>query len=200
MNNQHTFKHTHADHDAAPPLADEPAESAEPEPPSPNRATEASDHPLRLEIEDVARTLRADTLSALIPLAEQAALQAGVTGGELRVHLINDNEMSDAHLAHCGIAGTTDVITFNLHSEPGTSLDADLLVCIDEAQRQANDRGHTLERELLLYILHGILHCLGYDDTDDESFEAIHAREDEILRAIGVGETFNRGTNDGGAS
>lgn len=137
-------------------------------------------------------------------IADRAAAAIGYLGaaGEVRVRVVNDSEMSAAHKEFLEIDGTTDVITFDM-SEPGPGgsavLDADLLICLDEASRQAGARGHDAERELLLYVVHGVLHCLGYDDHDEEQYAAMHAREDEVLRAIGVGATFATEPRGGGA-
>ena len=75
------------------------------------------------------------------------------------------------------------------------SIEADVVVCVDEAARRSAELGHSLERELLLYALHGVLHCAGFDDQTDEGFEAMHAEEDRILSVIGVGPTFDRGSS-----
>lgn len=122
-----------------------------------------------------------------------AALERLGAGGEVRVRLVADAEMAAAHERHCGVAGTTDVITFDLTSGAsarGGELDVDLLVCVDEAERQSVARGHGLRAEVLLYIVHGVLHCLGHDDHEEDDAAAMHAREDEVLRAIGVGATY----------
>lgn len=124
-----------------------------------------------------------------------AAMERLGVAGEARVRLVGDAEMAAAHERHCGVAGTTDVITFDLAdgmSARGEPLDVDLLVCVDEARRQAASRGHSMERELLLYVVHGVLHCLGHDDHDEAAAAAMHAREDEVLEAIGVGVTYGR--------
>ncbi|MFZ4430476.1 MAG: rRNA maturation RNase YbeY [Phycisphaerales bacterium] len=71
-------------------------------------------------------------------------------------------------------------------------LDTDILVCIDEAERQSTARGYPCERELLLYTLHGVLHCIGFDDHEEADFEAMHGAEDAVLAAIGVGPVFHR--------
>ncbi len=71
-------------------------------------------------------------------------------------------------------------------------LDTDILVCLDEANRQSTARGYPCERELLLYTLHGVLHCIGFDDHEEADFEAMHAAEDAVLAAIGVGPVFHR--------
>lgn len=142
-------------------------------------------------------------------LTEHASRAAGefrsgtrLVNGEIRAKVVGDAEMAAAHLEYCEIEGTTDVLTFDLSepvNEAGLTLDVDILVCADEAQRQAAGRGHTVARELLLYIIHGSLHCLGHDDHDDTAFAAMHAEEDRILTAIGVGATFARSGGGGDA-
>lgn len=109
--------------------------------------------------------------------------------GEIRVRLLPDAAMADAHQRYKGVAGPTDVLTFDL-SEPGGLLDVDLLVCPDEASRRAADFGHSVRAEILLYIVHGVLHCLGYDDLGEADAARMHAAEDALLGAIGVGPVF----------
>jgi len=111
--------------------------------------------------------------------------------GEVRLRVVNDTEMADAHQRYAGVKGTTDVLTFDLseHDEPGT-LDLDAYICFDEAQRQAGQRGHDAPAELLLYALHACLHCLGYDDRDEAAFRRMHAEEDRLLQAAGLPALF----------
>lgn len=128
-------------------------------------------------------------------LAEQGAMALRALGatGSVRVRLVNDQEMARAHEAYLGVPGTTDVITFDLTDGASASsepLDLDLLVCVDEARRQAEARGIDAPREMLLYAVHGVLHALGHDDHDEASALAMHAREDEVLAQLGVGPTF----------
>lgn len=151
---------------------------------------------------DAARLEVSGDLSLLAPRLRKwlkdnglrAVRAAAPQGGEVRLRLIGDAEMAALHERYSGIPGTTDVLTFDLRAdEPGSCalpLDVDIVACVDEAARQAGARGIPVERELLLYLLHGALHCLGYDDHDEAGHAAMHAREDEILEAIGVGATF----------
>lgn len=97
--------------------------------------------------------------------------------------------MARLHDRYKGEARTTDVLTFPL-SEPDEPIEADIVICLDEAARRAADFGHPIERELLLYALHGLLHCAGFDDHDDIGAAAMHSEEDRILQFIGVGATF----------
>ncbi|TVQ75559.1 MAG: rRNA maturation RNase YbeY [Phycisphaeraceae bacterium] len=139
---------------------------------------------------DATGRLAPATLDWLARHAERAMALLNTTG-EIRARIVLDDEMARAHEQHCNAPGTTDVITFDLRDDPADRLDTDILLCLDEAQRQAALRNHPVERELLLYIIHAVLHCLGHDDHDDESFQIMHAREDEILAALGVGTTFS---------
>lgn len=105
------------------------------------------------------------------------------------VKVVDDVTMLELHERHRGEAVTTDVLTFDA-SDPGGPVEADIVVCVDEAARQAVELDHALERELLLYALHGVLHCAGFDDRTPEDFAAIHAEEDRILTAVGIGPIF----------
>lgn len=149
-----------------------------------------------------------DRLSEALPEAcrrEKARSGGNVRGGEVRVRVIGDEEMAKMHEEYAGVEGTTDVLTFDMSIDEGSGapdLDVDVLVCLDEALRQGAKRGHEHhpEHELLLYALHGILHCLGHDDHDDIAYRAMHRAEDDILSAIGVGPIFaRRETTEGGA-
>ncbi len=111
--------------------------------------------------------------------------------GDMRVAIVADPEMAAAHEKYSGIPGTTDVLTFSLGA--GDRVDADVMVCLDEARRQAAGLGHDPRRELLLYCVHALLHCLGFDDHDDAAFQRMHQTEDALLEALGVGATFFKG-------
>lgn len=155
---------------------------------------------MEVSIQDSARAM---STAGLDTLRERAALAAETLecAGEVRVKIIGDEEMAAAHVRYSGVEGTTDVLTFDLAdggAADGEPLDVDILICSDEAKRRGAELGHPMERELLLYIVHGVLHCLGHDDHDEAGYARMHALEDEILGAIGVGPTFDP-KRDGGA-
>jgi probable rRNA maturation factor len=143
-----------------------------------------------VDLLDPGRALAPADLRWLHDMAAAAAAHLRLPpGSEVRVRIVRDAEMAEAHERYKGVPGTTDVLTFDL-SSPGGPLDADLLICSDEAARQAAPRGIPVAQELLLYIVHGMLHCLSYDDVTPDGAAAMHAREDEVLEAIGVGATY----------
>jgi probable rRNA maturation factor len=150
-------------------------------------------------LNDAQRAWLADTAQRAVACAVARA-RTPASGGEVRVQVVDDETMSALHARHAGETGTTDVLTFDLREDLGEPMDTDIVVCVDEARRQAESRGHTVERELLLYILHGALHCLGHDDHDDGAYGAMHREEDAVLTAIGVGRVFDTSAGEGAAS
>ncbi len=171
----------------------------------------ATPAPIRVDIIDASRRLPGASVEWLRAHVEKAMTHLGCAG-EVRARIVEDAEMARSHEEFAGVPGTTDVLTFDLNdpeeagqpprmdleharlvSDDGLyGIDTDILACIDEAERHAGGGGGGpgLEKELLLYILHGILHCLGMDDHDEVSFEAMHRVEDGVLRGIGVGAVF----------
>ncbi|MFN0134282.1 MAG: rRNA maturation RNase YbeY [Phycisphaerales bacterium] len=160
-----------------------------------------SDETIEIEVTDASGRLDADRQTWLAHRARCAMQTVGVRG-RLGIRIVGDAEMKRAHSRHSGVEGTTDVLTFDLRSpthrgEPGElrgiqaiGLDTDVLVCIDEAARQTATNGLPVERELLLYVVHGLMHCLGHDDHDPEAASRMHGAEDALLIELGVGATF----------
>ncbi|HRJ51015.1 MAG TPA: rRNA maturation RNase YbeY, partial [Phycisphaerales bacterium] len=120
-------------------------------------------------------------------MASRAVAAIGLSGS-LRVRIVGDDEMAAAHQEFLDDPTTTDVLTFDMSDEQG--LDADLMACLDEAERRSRELGHQRREELLLYIVHGVLHCAGFDDHEEHARRRMHHREDEVLRMIGVGPVF----------
>ena len=127
----------------------------------------------------------------------------GISQGSWTVKVVGDKEMAELHRRTMRIAGTTDVLTFDLREESegrrrkpehggGAMVELDTVMCVDEARRRAKELGHTVRAELLLYCVHSLLHVQGYDDVTAAGARRMHAREDEILEAVGVGAVYSK--------
>jgi probable rRNA maturation factor len=66
------------------------------------------------------------------------------------------------------------------------------VVNAEMANRQAAKRGHSPEAELALYITHGLLHNLGFDDLSSEDAKKMHETEDAMLQQLGFGIIYNQ--------
>ncbi len=115
---------------------------------------------------------------------------AGVTHGRLAMAVVDDKQMISMHEQYCGQPGTTDVLTFDIRDSEDQPVEGDLVLCMDEARRQATERGHDTRLELLLYAVHGLMHLLGEDDHDEAGYQKMHRREDELLTRAGLGPVF----------
>ena len=120
----------------------------------------------------------------------KAAMHIATSVRSVNVDITYDERMKSLHMQHMGIDETTDVLTFPSLDDARDPIEADIVVCFDEAHWRAGQYDHAVERELLLYMVHGLLHCAGFDDHDEADFARMHAEEDRILEAIGVGRTY----------
>ena len=70
--------------------------------------------------------------------------------------------------------------------EEGNLLIGSIAICEERAKEQAQDYGHSYERELHYLLVHGIMHCLGYDHLTDEEKTEMRAREEQVLTLLGI--------------
>ncbi|HWB20270.1 MAG TPA: rRNA maturation RNase YbeY [Phycisphaerales bacterium] len=107
----------------------------------------------------------------------------------------DDSQMRKLHRKYKGENTTTDVLTFCASEDDRSGAEQfpiDIVICADEAARRSRELGHSIYRELLLYVVHGLLHCVGYDDHTTKQSARMHREEDRILEAIGIGPTYKK--------
>ncbi len=85
----------------------------------------------------------------------------------LAVRFTGDRAIRRLNREFRGRDAATDVLSFPGGPTPEGRHLGDIAVSVPAARRQARDRGHGVERELRLLVLHGLLHCLGYDHERD---------------------------------
>jgi probable rRNA maturation factor len=84
---------------------------------------------------------------------------------ELSIALVGDKEMRPLNAKYRKKNKTTDVLSFPADN-PATAkrvLLGDVIISVEQARRQAKERNHSLKREMVILLIHGILHLLGYD-------------------------------------
>ena len=102
----------------------------------------------------------------------------------LSISLIGDPEMESVNKTHLGHKGSTDIITFDYRDPENkdiNTIDAELIICPDQAKINAKKYGVSLKQELIRLVFHGLLHLTGYDDTDAVKRRKMKKREDEVL-------------------
>ena len=120
----------------------------------------------------------------LVELIEFVAAREGAPVAHVDITVVAGDEMALLNRRHLGHRGRTDVISFDLSDETTPGIVAQLVVCGDVAVRQGPLHGYRPGHELMLYVIHGLLHMMGYDDTSVRAGAAMHARQEELLTAF----------------
>jgi len=106
---------------------------------------------------------------------------------ELEIVFLSDERMRALNKKYRDSDRPTDVLSFKLgEKEFGRpkSFIGEILISSDTASRNAKIFGSTFGEEIVLYVIHGILHLFGYDDTDARSKARMSAKENLILREL----------------
>lgn len=116
-----------------------------------------------------------------------AALEAEGCVGELTLTFVDRDEMAELNAEHLGQDGPTDVLSFPLEpygdGGPGPSLIGDVVICPAVAASAASGHAGTVDDELALLTVHGVLHVTGHDHADPDEAQRMRARELELLMA-----------------
>lgn len=93
----------------------------------------------------------------------------------VEVALVDDVESDRVHREFMSIEGATDVITFD-HGE--------IVIGVEVAERQAAEYGEPVLRELLRYLVHGLLHLAGHEDGTPEERKQMEAAQEELVKRV----------------
>jgi probable rRNA maturation factor len=110
----------------------------------------------------------------------------GVQGYDVILAFVDNATIQSRNKMHLGHDEPTDVLSYP-YSEPGSAaLSGELLIGAEVALEQARQRGHGVEAELALYVIHGLLHLCGYDDHDEAEAARMRQRERHYLALLGL--------------
>lgn len=117
----------------------------------------------------------------LAALVHFVAAREGARVAEIDIAVVGAKEIASLNRRFLGRAGPTDVLSFDLSEAGAGGICAQLVICGDVAAREAKLRGIGVHRELMLYVVHGLLHLMGYEDASVRGAAKMHAREEELL-------------------
>lgn len=131
----------------------------------------------------------------LRPLADErvreivvrALEHGGRAGVDVDVVFVDDETLRGMHAEWLDDASDTDVITFDLGAD-GEGPVGELYVSVECAQRIAPTRPVSVERELALYVAHGVLHLCGFDDHEELERASMRRAELAVLTALGYAD------------
>lgn len=120
-----------------------------------------------------------------------AALSSEGAEGDICIELTNDETIHVCNRDFRGVDRPTDVLSFpanegeEIVSEPDGHL-GDIMISVETAVRQADELGHSAEREIAFLAVHGTLHVLGYDHMCPEDEEIMTAKQRKIMSFVEV--------------
>jgi probable rRNA maturation factor len=129
---------------------------------------------------------------ALVSVSRFALGELGINAlAELSVLLMDVEAMTELHLKWMDEPGPTDVMSFPMDeldtarrpddAGPGPALLGDVVLCPAVAREQAREGGHSLDDELHLLTVHGILHLLGYDHAEPAEEKVMFRLQNDLL-------------------
>lgn len=124
----------------------------------------------------------------------KSAIRAALKGEEftegyqVSVSYVNAQEIRNLNAQYRQKDAVTDVLSFPMEEidARGVSILGDIVMCIDRAEEQAEEFGHTLQREIAYLTVHSVLHLLGYDHENAEEKSAMRTLEKKIMNDLRI--------------
>jgi probable rRNA maturation factor len=139
---------------------------------------------------EVSENLSSKTEADVLVRAAKASLtyHNAPEESDLTILLTTDDQLHQLNLEYLGIDGPTDVLAFPadyIDPDTKTAYLGDILISLERAELQAEAGGHSVEAELELLVVHGVLHLLDYDHAGPDEKSKMWAAQSEILAHLG---------------
>ena len=126
-------------------------------------------------------------------IIEQALKTLGIEDDvEVSCVLVDDERIHEINREYRHIDRSTDVISFAMEDNDQFYVEGmprtlgDIFISVDHAKKQAEEYGHSVEREFAFLIAHSMLHLLGYDHMEDEERLVMEKKQREVLEMLGI--------------
>ncbi len=109
-----------------------------------------------------------------------------VSRADLTVVFVSRQKIAALNKQFLGRAYATDVLAFDLREHHKDVLRGDIIISTDAVVKQSRQFGQSRSRELALYMIHGILHLLGYDDHSPKDIAQMRAEEERVISKLPI--------------
>ncbi len=117
--------------------------------------------------------------SVLEQIAQQTIKRVNLYFDNLAVVFVDDDYIKELHGKYLDDHSATDVMTFDLRDDEGE--EAEIYISVDTAVRVAEELGIKPQQELIRYMIHGILHLAGYEDSEEEKRVIMKKEENRLV-------------------
>lgn len=135
-----------------------------------------------------------ESLAALLNQAINKAirLSEGPEEAEVSLILVDDQRIHALNLEYRGVDRPTDVLSFALQEEVEEEPEieeedemlGDIVISVERARDQAEEYGHSFEREIVYLAVHGTLHLLGFDHEEEHDKQEMRSKEEEVMAQL----------------
>jgi probable rRNA maturation factor len=156
----------------------------------------------QIDVADTQDCLELDE-AFLVQVAQKVLAEEQVAAAEISIALVDNAAIHDINRQYLGHDYPTDVISFLLDSEPigdadtsselpdtlrgyGKRIDGEVIISTETAIHQAANFGWSPREEAVLYLIHGLLHLVGYDDLSSTELTVMRARERAMLALFNI--------------
>ena len=130
-----------------------------------------------------------EILDTMMQAAEYCldAEQIDTERSEISVTFVPLEEIHELNREYRQVDSPTDVLSFPQFDdldelpEEGEIMLGDVVICSDRAKEQAEEFGHSFEREIIYLFVHSVLHLLGYDHMEEDEKRIMRRREEEVI-------------------
>jgi len=132
-------------------------------------------------------------LSGLEEIAQVVCRRFGLSDATIGIAIVDDAGFRRLNKQFRNSDTVSDCLSFDLSDELAakSARTFELVLNVRQAAREADLRDHSISAELALYLVHGLLHNLGFDDATDTEAGKMHEMEDKILQELGYGSVYN---------
>lgn len=121
----------------------------------------------------------------LIAAAKAVLQDSAFSSATISLAVVDDDTIHELNRRHLDHDWPTDVLSFSLEDD-GNHLEGEIIFSADTAAAAAAELGHAADDEQLLYVIHGVLHLIGFSDKSDEEVQGMREAEAHYLRKFGV--------------
>lgn len=108
---------------------------------------------------------------------------------EISISVVDEEEIRQLNKEYRGVDSITDVLSFPLFERdeiPSEGMLGDIVICSKRVVEQAEEFGHSQEREFVYLTVHSLLHLLGYDHIEEDERTEMRNKEKEIMKKLGI--------------
>ncbi|MBB6454311.1 putative rRNA maturation factor [Salirhabdus euzebyi] len=152
---------------------------------------------MQIDFRDDTKEVHEDHVNLLEQLLQFAAKQEKLPlSAEMSLSFVDNEQIQSINRNYRQKDTPTDVISFAMQEEGEGEMEivgvdmplvlGDIIISVDKAKEQAEEYGHSFERELGFLALHGFLHLLGFDHQTVEQEKEMFGKQEEILHEFGL--------------